>query len=344
MPLNEKKLADKFDITVVSSWPGGLYLCTKFQKAGKKVCYIEIPSESSQPDTLFLDESFQDQKSFLLSQGFLEKQKGGFSIISEQGVWNLQETGPIEISHPALQFCHQGKKTGQFKETWLSFFAFNYKTRFFEYNNSVFSQKPLNLFGDHFLFKPSVEKKRQFKENNPEIYWLDGAVSHLEVKEDKIFLNNHLHKSEKVFLFNQPSYEKQTPFWQWDCFVFYGDLKDYAEIVPFHFVILNRIFLPWTYSNLFSVFRKDREWHIWIRRPFCINSYEIEGLKEEVRQHLQNLFKIPFYFVKKREKPGFVVYGEDSFLDLKKKYPFFVQWQEDLGQQLQGEEEIFQYF
>lgn len=345
MPLNTKKLAGKFDITIVSSWPRGLYLCTKFQKAGKKVCYIETPSESRQPDTLFLDESFQDQKSFLLSQGFLEKQKGGFSIISEQGVWNFQETETVESNHSTLQFYRQGKRNGEFKKTWLSFFAFNYKTRFFEYNNSLFSQKPLNLFLDHYLFKPSIEKKREFKENNPKIYWLDGTASHLEVKENKVFLNSHLHKSERVFFFNRPSYKKHTPFWQWDCFVFYGDLKDYVKIVPFHFVILNRIFLPWTHSNLLSVFRKDQEWCVWVRRSFYMNSDEIERLKEEILQHLQNLFKIPFRFVKrKKDKPGFVAYGEESFLDLKKEYPFFVQWQEDLGQQLQGEEEIIQCF
>ena len=166
-----------FDVTVVSPWPRGLYLCQKFQELGKRVCYIETPSESYQPASLFLDESGgQDFKSFLLSQGFLEKQESGFCLVSEQGVWSFQETDTLESCHPTLNNYLQGKQSGTFKEDWLSFFSCSYKSRLFEYNNSCFSGKPLDLFGDYFLFKPSFEKKKQFQKENPALELVENGL------------------------------------------------------------------------------------------------------------------------------------------------------------------------
>ena len=332
-----------FDVTVVSPWPRGLYLCQKFLKNGKRVCYIETPSESNQPVSLFLDENGeQDLKSFLLSQGFLEKQEGGFCLISEQGVWSFQETDTLESCHPTLSYYLQSKKTGTFKEDWLSFFACSYKSRLFEYNNFCFSGKPLDLCGDYFLFKPSFEKKRQFQKENSTLGWLEAHPSQVKVHNSDLFIKGSFHKSEQFFLFHQPSYETCPPDWLWDHVVFKGDLKDYEEIIPSHFVMINRIQLPWTHNNLLSVFRKQKEWDIWFRRSFHTDSKESEKLRIEISQHLESFFKIPFHFVKEGEKPGFAIYGEESLAALKKQHPFLTRWQEDLGQQLQGEEEIFQ--
>ena len=328
-----------FDVTVVSPWPRGLYLCRKFQESGKKVCYIETPPENHQPVSLFLDEiGGQDIKSFLLSQGFLEKQEGGFCLVNEQGVWNFQETDSID---PILSHYRQGKKSGAFKEDWLSFFACSYKSRLFEYNNSCFSGEPLNLFEDYFLFKPSFEKKKQFQKENPEIFWLEANSSQLKVQDSEVFIKDSSHQSEKIFLFHQPSYESCPPDWIWDHIVFEGDLKDYEEIIPSHFVMMNRISLPWTCGNLLSVFRKQKEWDVWFRRSFHTDSKESEKFIKEISCYLENFFKIPFHFVKKGKKTGFAVYGEESLAALKKQRPFLIQWQEDLAQQLQVEEKLF---
>ena len=328
-----------FDVTVVSPWPQGLYLCWKFKKSGKKVCYIETPSSSHQPVSLFLDESGEeDIKSFLLSQGFLEKQEGGFCLVSEQGVWSFQETDSLD---PVLNNYREGKKAGLFKENWISFFAHSYKSRLFEYNNSCFSGRPLNLFGDYFLFKPSFEKKRQFREDNPDISWLEVNSSELKNQNSGLFIKDSSHNSKKNFLFHQPSYETCLPDWLWDHFVFEGDLKDYEEVVPSHFVMIHQIPIPWTHSNLLSVFRRQKEWDVWFRRPFRADSKEKEKLKKEIVCHLENFFKIPFCFVKEGERSGFAVYGEESLAVLKKQCPFVIRWQEDLVQQLQMEEEIF---
>ena len=330
-----------FDVTVVSPWPRGLYLSKKFQDSGKKVCYIETPSENNQPISLFLNEE-EHLKSFLLSQGFLEKQEGGFCLVNEQGVWSFQETDPIESYHPALSHYRQGKKSGIFKEDWLNFFACSYKSRLFEYNNALFSGQPLNLFWDYFLFQPSVEKKRQFQKENPSLCWLKVKTSELKIQNNDIFIKDSVHHSGKVFVFHQPSYELCLPEWQWDHIVFHGNLKDYDEIIPPHFVMINRFQLPWTHSNLLSVFKKREEWDVWFRRPFHTNYTEREKLKTKISRYMESFFKIPFHFIKEGEEKGFTVYGKESLNTLKRDYPFLIRWQEDLAQQFQEEEDIFQ--
>ena len=76
--------------------------------------------------------------------------------------------------------------------------------------------------------------------------------------------------------------------------------------------------------------------------PFYTDSKESEKLKQEIACYLENFFKIPFCFLKAGKKSGFAVYGEESLTAITKQRPFLTRWQEDLAQQLQGEEEIFQ--
>lgn len=330
-----------FDVIVVGCWPRGLYLCWKFYQEGKRVCYVEIPSQNKQPVTLFLNEDQEEEKAFLLSQGFLEKQDSGFCLISEQGVWSFQESLSGDWQNPALRHFQEHRESGEFQQDFLSFFARSYKSRLFEYNNSVFLNPPLNLFDNYFFFKPSVEKKKQFFKEHSGISWIKAPSLKPLPLENGVSVYGKLQKGRKIFLFHQPPFKDCLPEWQWDHLVFSGDLKDYQEIVPSHCVIIHRILLPWTHANFLSLFREDSVWDVWFRRPFAADPKDSRLLRGEIKNHLEDVFKIPFSFVKEGKDKGFVVYGGKSFDFLNKNHLFLIRSQEDLGQQLRMEEEVF---
>lgn len=334
-----------FDVTVMAPWPRGLYLCKKLQEIGKKVCYLETSSEGANPAGLFLkEEGDSDEKSFLLSLGSLEKQSGGFCLVSEQGVWSFQEMSRLERGETAIGYFYRKKKSGIYKKDWLYFFAGNFLSRVFEFNNSFFKVNPLRLLWDYYLFSLSLEKKKQFQQDNPGISFLQ--TNSLEVKGEEIFIKGTLHKSQRVFCFSEPSFQSVRPDWLWDHFVFYTKWKGYEQVIPSHFVLISKLACPWTHGNLLSVFKKEEgEWDVWFRRPFIMDLYGKEKIKKEVNVHLNHFFKSSFHFIRDGKKPGFAVYGGRKSLScLKKDRPSFLYCQENAMEWLKWEQKTFLQF
>ena len=331
----------------MAPWPRGLYLCKKLQEKGRKVCYLETPPEGTSPAGLFLqEEGDSDEKSFLLSLGSLEKQSNGFCLVSEQGVWSFQEMDQLEQEGTAIGYFYGKKKSEIYKKNWLSFFAGNFLSRVFEFNSSFFEIKSLDLLSDYYLFCLSLEKKKQFQRDNPEISFVQAHSSEWEVKGEEVLIKGVLHKSQRVFFYFEPSYKSATPDWLWDHFVFHAELPGYANVIPSHFVLINQLYCPWTHSNLLSVFKKEgEEWEVWFRRPFVMDSLGREKIRQEVNSHLNHFFKSSFHFIRDGKRPGFAVYGgEQSFSYLKKERPQFLSCQENLAEHIKWEERTFQQF
>lgn len=337
-----------FDVTVAAPWPRGLYLCKKLQETGKKVCYLETPSEGLNPAGLFLSEEEEnaDTKSFLLSLGSLEKQQGGFCIVSEQGVLSFQEKDLSKQNDTPFSWFYRKEKSGIYRKDWLHFFAQGFLSRVFEFNNSVFDIKSLNLHGDYYLFKLSLKQRKQFQKDNPNICFMNTNSSGWEIKKEGFFIREKFHESKKVFSFFEPSFKTLPPDWLWDHAAFYADLKDYDTVIPLHFVLINQLQCPWVNGNLLSVLKKsDGEWDVYFRRPFTVDSMYKERLKQEVASYLEAFFKIPFHFVREGKKQGFAVYGGRKSLSyLNQERPGFLYCQENPVEWIKWEKKVFQKF
>ena len=348
------------DFVIISSWPNGVYLSKKLSEISKTVCYIDIQNSPHRPMGVFLDEGSEEEKRFLESLGTLEKQEGGFCLLSEKGVWHFQEEGS------PVQFEVQNNLQGE----WLSFFSSGFMAPVFESNDQVFS-KPLNLSSDYFLFYPHFKKKMEFPACDSNIRWFSNPAGEglelyrsvipaqagiqpspqnsnpIGIKEGKLFLFKESFPLEKVIglgasasnILSPPSHSQLLPDWEWVSFDFSSDLRGYENIVPPHFVCINQLLFPWTHDNLLSVFHNRGMFHVWCRQPLGNwGGEDEEELILSIRTHLQKIFpEVPFQFLKKGTSAGLFVYGQESFSRLEEPYIL----QGDFMEQIKKEVKIF---
>ena len=171
------------DFVIVSSWPNGVYLSQKLSGISKKVCYIDMEYSPYRPMGFFPDEGGEEKKQFLEPLGVLERQEGGFCLLSEKGIWHFQEE-----AGPALTEAQDSSQSG-FLSGWLSRFASDFMAPVFESDRPT-SPKSLNLVSDYFLFYPHFRKKAQFQSSDPNIRWLsDPGGNGLQLKEEALFLS-----------------------------------------------------------------------------------------------------------------------------------------------------------
>ena len=290
-----------FDSVIFAPWPRGVYLAKKLSDEGRKVAYIEILPRSQNPFGLFLNENSQSEKEFLETLGFLFRQEGGFCLISPEGVWPLQEMNEMRDRHFVLKNTLTEDSFKNFQEHWFSYLSLNMTAKVFEYNNSRFSNKNLNLFSDYFLFENSFKKIEQFKKNNPKISFFEVFPEEIvfEEKQKKFFIQNKHLESDKFFWLGGNHFptlkNKKTSeaYWEWEAFFFKVDFEDYKEIIPSHFVSLKDLFLPWSHHNMLSVFHKDGCLEAWFKRPYKKNK---ESILKEVQEHLESLFPFCNFF------------------------------------------------
>ena len=282
-----------FDSLIVGDWPKGLYLAQQLSLQGKKTAYLYQRPAVKNPFALFLSESSQTEKQFFNSLGFLEKQEGGFCILTEKGVWPLQKRKELGFAPPA-------PLTDSFNKDFLFYLSHNLAGKVFEFNDSVFSE-PLDLFCDYFLFYPCFKKIALFKQQYPNLHFFEDS--------DLKPLNKSF-SARNRFFFNDCI--QQKPYWQWQAFHYELDFLEYKDIIPSHLVCIKNLLLPWCYENLISLFHKNNRAELWMKlRP------ESPPVKEKVQQTLEAFFPgAAFRLLSQEPLKSFFVYGEES---LKKK-------------------------
>ena len=326
------------DFVIISSWPNGVYLSKKLSEISNKVCYIDIQNSPHRPMGVFLEEESEEEKGFLESLGTLERQEGGFCLLSEEGVRHFQEEGSGQS---------EGTKASQLK--WLSFFASGFMSPIFESNHQIFSNS-LNLCADYFIFHPHLKKKARFQSSNENILWLSAPSGgeELQLKEGKLLFAGNTFSLEKVIGLGENALRILSPTvnshllpeWEWVSFDFSADLKEYEDVAPPHFVSINWLLFPWTHDNLLSVFHRGEKFEVWCRRPFlrAWNKKDEEELVLNIQAHLRKVFPgVPFQFLKKSGSAGLFVYGQKHFSHLKESCVL----RGNLMEQIKTEENFF---
>lgn len=343
-----------FDSLIFATWPKGLYLAKQLSEEGKKIAYVEILPRLKSPFGVFLDESLQTEKEFLESIGFLFRQEGGFCLLSPQGVWPLQEMWGMEDRLPVLKNKLEVHSFKDFGNHWLSYLSLNLSSKVFEYNNSEFSDKSLNLFSDYFLFEPSFKKIEQFQKNHSALSFYQISIKDLVYdKQSRQFLvqEEALTAEEYFFLVGcqEPFLESKKwpdPYWQWRACFFETDFGSYEDTIPPHFVSIKNLFLPWSHENLFSVFHKKNQLEVWMRTPYKQNEkLFIEGAKE----HLKGCFPgCNFSSIEKPSPKALIVYGRNGLSAQKQALEKGVYienlndfFQGDLASEIQAERRFF---
>ncbi len=311
-----------FDVTLFSSfWPKGLFLSQQLSKQGKKVCYVDLQQEALAPLGVFIQEN-PKEKVFLESLGLLLKQNEGFCLLSCEGGWSFQEIDWQNMSAPLFQ-NFKNKELGDFKNHWLSFLSKNLMSRVFEGNHFIASEEGLDFFSDYFLFEMTLKQKNQFKLDYPDIHYVETSLENIQVLQEKsqasfsikgenIESHQFLWLADDVSLLSLFSSNKIiSPEWEWKSFSFEGNLDNYGDIIPSHFVSLKDLSLPWTHDNLLSVFYRDPHWEVWFKQAY---SREDEDLLELILNHLNQIFKeaVSFKVIPKKYLKSFCIYGEDK--------------------------------
>ncbi len=346
-----------FDFVIFAPWPRGLYLVKKLSERGSKTAYVEFLPRIKNPFALFLDESLIEKKTFLESLGFLSNQEGGFCILSPEGVWPLQSMREMTDRLPVLSNRLNTDSYNDFKTHWLAYLSLNMAGKVFEYNNSEFSDKNLNLFSDYFLFDPSFKKAEQFQKDHPDIAFYKSHPTDISFKEKEsefLFKDESLTAKKYFFLGgHHPHFFKKLrayePFWQWSAYFFEVDFRGYEEIIPSHFVSLKNLLLPWSHDNLLSIFRRDGQLEVWLKQPY---HGENRQFLKDVMEHLSIFF--PGCIFSPIERPplkGPIIYGRES-LKLKSdvlKDKVYIEnlndfFQIDLVSEIQAEHKLFETF
>ncbi len=312
-----------FDLTVCSPfWPRGLFLSKKLSEQGKKICYIDLKQEALAPLGVFIQENDHEERGFLESLGFLLKQEGGFCLLSLEGFWSFQELDWQNMSTPIFQKAKE-KAFGDFKSHWLASLSRNLMSRVFEGNHYLLSRESLDFFSDYFLFEFTAKQKNEFKIANPEINYLETSLEEVKVTLEKnlasISVKNKEIKSRKFLwladdrsLLNLCSSHKTvSPEWKWKSYSFEGNLGDYEDIIPSHFVSLKDLSLPWTHDNLLSVFYRNSIWDVWVKQVYA---REDEDLSDLILIHLNTIFQkaLSFKVIPKKKLASFCIYGENK--------------------------------
>lgn len=344
-----------FDSVIFAFWPRGLYLAKKLSEKGQKVAYVEILPRTKSPFGIFLDDNFKEEKEFLENLGFLSRQEGGFCLLSPEGVWPLQDMREMTDRHFVLKNKLNENSFKEFDKYWLSYLSLNLAGKVFEYNNSEFSNKNVNLFSDYFLFKPYFKKIEYFQKTHPNITFYQAQLEEIsfEKKEIAFCVQQQPIESQMYFWLagnHFPILKKKKnfePHWQWSAYFFKSDFGDYEEVIPPHFVSIKNLFLPWTHDNLLSVFHKEEQLEIWIREAY---KGDKNLLDQGVKEHLENYFPgCAFSPIEKKSPTGLTVYSKESLKfkasDLKDRIyienlnDFF---QGDLVSEIRAERELFE--
>ena len=330
------------DFVIVSSWPNGAYLSKKLSDVSKAVCYIDVRQSPHRPMGIFSKETDEEEKRFIESISHLEKQEGGFCLLNEKGAFHLQEEispGFYSENLPRQEdfYSHSARLTATLT------------TPVYEpHLQSVSASGEPDIFSDYFLFHPDMRKKTRFQSALSNVRWLSAPEgADLKIKEGRLSLADESFPLKQVIWLGdkalQTAHPAHSPLpgpdWEWVCFNFSADLREYENTVPSHFVFLNRLLFPLTHDNFLSVFHSGGIFHIWCRKPFHItNDTEEKKLVSDIQTNMQNIFAgVPFHFLKKDIGAGLFVYGRESFARLKKHYIL----QGNLMNQVKGERKIF---
>ena len=343
-----------FDSAVFAPWPRGVYLAKKLSEEGRTVAYVEILPRQKSPFGLFLDENSKMEKEFLECIGFLFQQEGGFCLLSPEGVWPLQDMRHIDDRHSTLKNKLKEDSFKDFKKYWLAYLSLNLAGKVFEYNNSEFSNKSLNLFSNYFLFEASFKKIEQFQNDHPKVSFYKAFLEDVSFKEKQqgFFIQQKPLESEKYFWLGGHDFpilknrETRWPYWEWSACFFKADFGDYEKIIPSHFVSLKDLFLPWSHDNLLSVFHKNSQLEVWMRKP-C--GRKKESLLKGVKEHLETFFEgCSFSSIEKKPPKGPIVYGHESlkFKTSALKNRVYIEnlndfFQSDLVSEIQSEHKLF---
>lgn len=345
-----------FDSVVFAPWPRGLSLAKKLSEQGRETAYVEILPRLKNPFGLFLNEDLKEEKAFLESLGFLSQQEGGFCLLSYEGVWPLQDMRDMADRHPVLKNQWHKEAFTNFKDHWLAYLSFNMAGRVFEYNNSEFSTKGIDLFSDYFLFEPFFKKTDQFQIEHPQITFYKVPLKEISFQQKgfNFFIQNRLVKSKKYFWLSGlpcPAFKKDSkfkPHWEWSSSLFEADFGNYDEIIPSHFVSIQNLFLPWLHHNLISVFQKPGQVEVWTRQTY---KKKQKSLLKELEAHLSSLFPgVAFSPVQQGVSQSFFIYGPEHFTKIedeelaKKLYMESFQDfpQGDLASAIHAERELFE--
>ena len=289
-------------IAIFASWPNGVWLSQKLCEVDRDVCYVDTGGMMHRPMGVFLSDLHGGEKRFLESLGSLERQEGGFCLLSNGRPRHFQE--------PCLSFSRE-------EEHVLPFFDFTAPV--FESNRQTFSP-PSDLSLDYFLFFPHLSKKTRVQSDFPAIRWISKGI---QAGEKGLSADGEFFPWDQVIWIGKNSFQilngllpAVSPDWEWADFEFQGDLKAYKDIAPSHFVSINHLSFPWTHDNLLSVFHIGETFQVWCRCPFRkrADKAEEEDLILGIKKHLQKIFpKMEFPFLRKRAGQGLFVYGAGAF-------------------------------
>ena len=331
------------DFVVVSSWPNGAYLSKKLSDVSKAVCYIDVRQSPHRPMGIFSKETDEEEKRFIESISHLEKQEGGFCLLNEKGAFHLQE----EVS-PRF-FSENLPRQEDFYSHSARIAATLTAPAFESLHQPLSASGEPDIFADYFLFHPDMRKKARFQSALSNVRWLSAPEgTDLKLKEGRLSLAGESFPMKQVIWLGDKALQTVHPArkrflqpdWEWVCFNFSADLRGYEDIVPPHFVFINRLLFPWTHGNLLSVFHSGGIFHVWCRKPFHIKA-GVEEEKElilDIQTNMQKVFAgVPFRFLKREAGAGLFVYGRESFACLKGHYIL----QGNLMNQVKGERKIF---
>ena len=323
-----------FDSLIVGDWPRGLYLAQQLSLQGEKTAYFYQRPVIKNPLGLFLTETSIKEKSFFNSLGVLEKQAGGFCLLSPKGVWPLQKKKEGALIKTQAPFS--------FNKNFLFYLSHNLAGKVFEFNDSVFHEQKLDLFCDYFIFYPDFKKIQFFKEQNPQIYFFekpDWNIHSQSLKIPKKLDKNPLllssfipnpnppsldswlkeFSAHKIFFFKDQIPQTEPIYWQWQAFYYEVDFKDYKDIIPQHLVCIKNLMFPWCYDNLISLFHKNQRAEVWMKlRP------DGDSLlwQKKAKQALEGFFPgVSFKPLNQAPVKSFCIYGEESLQSPAKKEP-----------------------
>ena len=347
-----------FDTLIVADWPKGLYLAQQLSLKGQKTAYFYQRPVIKNPLGLFLNESDTKEKAFFNSLGMLEKQEGGFCLVSPKGVWPLQKKALPKAKTPF-----------SFDKDFLFYLSHNLAGKVFEFNDSVFCEQNLDLFCDYFLFYPDFKKIQFFKQQYPQLYFFekpDWDIPSQNLKFPKNLDKNPLQLSSfidnpkpslvawlkefsahRILFFKDQIPQTQPVYWQWQAFYYEVDFKDYKNIIPSHWLCIKNLLFPWCEDNLISVFHKNQRAEVWMKlKP----DGDKKLWQKKARLVLESFFPgVSFKPLDQEPLKSFCVYGKESLQLKNKQEPkteafaklkdFF---QGDLGSEIKNEIRYFE--
>ena len=342
-----------FDYLIFADWPKGLYLAQKLSEKNQKVAYVERLPHLKSPFGFFLKN--KNQKTILENIGFLSEQKGGFCLIGPKRVWSLQDMKSMKARLPTMKnFNHlfNEKKRLKFKNNWLSYLSLNLTSKIFEFNNSVFQTKGINLLDDYFLFEPSAKKSENFKNSQTNISFFSIPYKKLSFKKEKNIISlkeKNLTTKKFICLTSTENiladFKSNPPAcWEWQAFYLKADFQDYKEIIPHHFIFLKNIHLPWCYDNLLSVFYRQGVLEVWMKLKTEEDSKKFISL---ATNHLKSFFKgSEIKTINKPLSKGFKVFGKEKLESkFQQKNTYIESYMDffhgDLSSEIQNEEKLF---